>query len=115
MPRIVDEGLDSIFIPCMARVDKGFASVSLSHDSSFGSTGSLSQLCKSVVEPRDEESDHVHITALSDPSCAPIRIVYLDHNSCDTGGVSVNHHDPIPSADDLPSSRGSSEKQNPSP
>lgn len=43
-----------------------------------------------------EESDHVHITALSDALGVPIRVVYLDRSSCDSGGVSVNHHDFIP-------------------
>lgn len=52
-----------------------------------------------------EESDHVHITALSDALGVPIRVVYLDRSSCDAGGVSVNHHDFIPnppSGGDLP-------------
>lgn len=43
-----------------------------------------------------EESDHVHITALSDALGVPVRVVYLDNSSCDTGGVSVNHHDFVP-------------------
>lgn len=60
-----------------------------------------------------EESDHVHITALSDALGVPIRVVYLDRSSCDTGGVSVNHHDFIPVAGDLPNASGSSEKNNP--
>lgn len=45
-----------------------------------------------------EESDHVHIIALSDALGVPVRVVYLDRSSCDTGGVNVNHHDFIPSA-----------------
>lgn len=60
-----------------------------------------------------EESDHVHITALSDALGVPIRVVYLDRSSCDAGGVSVNHHDFLPGAGDLPISSGSSEKSNP--
>lgn len=56
----------------------------------------LAQFCKSSVEPMGEESDHVHITALSDALGVPIRVVYLDRSSCDNGGVSVNHHDFIP-------------------
>ncbi|KAJ8429151.1 hypothetical protein Cgig2_010017 [Carnegiea gigantea] len=52
--------------------------------------------CKSSVEPMGEESDHVHIIALSDTLGVPIRVVYLDRSSCDTGVVSVNHHDFIP-------------------
>lgn len=56
----------------------------------------VEQFCKSSVEPMGEESDHVHITALSDALGVPIRVVYLDRSSCDAGGVSVNHHDFIP-------------------
>lgn len=73
----------------------------------------VEQFCKSAVEPMGEESDHVHITALSDALGIPIRVVYLDRSSCDTGGVSVNHHDFTPVAGDLPSASGSSEKKNP--
>lgn len=53
-----------------------------------------------------EESDHVHITALSDALSVPIRIVYLDRSSCDTRGLSVNHHDFIPATDALLNSTG---------
>ncbi|KAK8484599.1 hypothetical protein V6N11_024131 [Hibiscus sabdariffa] len=38
----------------------------------------VEQFCKSSVEPMGEESDHVHITALSDALGVPIRVVYLD-------------------------------------
>lgn len=58
----------------------------------------VDQFCKSSVEPMGEESDHVHIIALSDALGVPVRVVYLDRSSCDTGAVSVNHHDFIPSA-----------------
>lgn len=58
--------------------------------------GTVDQFCKASVEPMGEESDHVHITALSDALGVPIRVVYLDRSSCDNGGVSVNHHDFIP-------------------
>ncbi|KAK1570508.1 hypothetical protein Q3G72_002909 [Acer saccharum] len=53
------------------------------------SNGTVEQFCKSAVEPMGEESDHVHITALSDALGVPIRVVYLDRSSCDTGGVSA--------------------------
>ena len=53
-----------------------------------------------------EESDHVHITALSDALGVPIRVVYLDRSSCDAGGVSVNHHDFVPVPGNLPSATG---------
>ena len=43
-----------------------------------------------------EESDHIHITALSDALGVAIRVVYLDRSSCDSGGVTVNHHDFVP-------------------
>ena len=50
-----------------------------------------------------EESDHIHITTLSDALGVAIRVVYLDRSSCDSGGVTVNHHDFVPV--------GTSEKQ----
>ena len=73
----------------------------------------VEQFCKSSVEPMGEESDHMHITALSDALGIPIRVVYLDRSSCDTGGVSVNHHDFMPVAGDLPNASCSSEKNIP--
>ncbi|OMO51321.1 Ubiquitin thioesterase Otubain [Corchorus capsularis] len=60
----------------------------------------VEQFCKSSVEPMGEESDHVHITALSDALGVPIRVVYLDRSSCDSAGVSVNHHDFVPTLGD---------------
>ena len=61
-----------------------------------------------------EESDHVHITALSDALGVPIRVVYLDRSSCDTGGVSVNHHDFRPTVvGDKPVASSSSEITSP--
>jgi ubiquitin thioesterase protein OTUB1 len=50
------------------------------------------------VEPMGEESDHVHIIALSDALGVPIQVMYLDRSSCDSGNLSVNHHDFIPAA-----------------
>ncbi|XP_039854915.1 OVARIAN TUMOR DOMAIN-containing deubiquitinating enzyme 1-like [Panicum virgatum] len=58
----------------------------------------VAQFCKASVEPMGEESDHVHIIALSDALGVPIRVMYLDRSSCDTGNLSVNHHDFIPLA-----------------
>lgn len=60
-----------------------------------------------------EESDHVHITALSDALGVAIRVVYLDRSSCDNGSVSVNHHDFIPLAGDTSSSTVGTEAVNP--
>lgn len=45
-----------------------------------------------------EESDHVHIIALSDALGVPVRVVYLDRSSCENGSVKVNHHDFVPSS-----------------
>lgn len=73
-----------------------------------GANGTVEQFCKSSVEPMGEESDHVHITALSDALGVPIRVVYLDRSSCDAGGVSVNHHDFVPAGGDPPNASGSS-------
>ncbi|KAM7269416.1 hypothetical protein ACFE04_024913 [Oxalis oulophora] len=56
----------------------------------FGLTNAtVEQFCKSSVDPMGEESDHVHITALSDALGVPIRVVYLDRSSCDSAGLSV--------------------------
>ncbi|XP_062110854.1 OVARIAN TUMOR DOMAIN-containing deubiquitinating enzyme 1 [Humulus lupulus] len=78
------------------------------------SNGTVEQFCKSSVEPMGEESDHVHITALSDALGVPIRVVYLDRSSCDTGGVSVNHHDFRPTVvGDKPVASSSSETTSP--
>lgn len=61
-----------------------------------------------------EESDHVHITALSDALGVPIRVVYLDRSSCDAGGTSVNHHDFVPTSEALPNTApGGSEASKP--
>ncbi|XP_051122364.1 OVARIAN TUMOR DOMAIN-containing deubiquitinating enzyme 1-like [Andrographis paniculata] len=57
---------------------------------------SVQQFCKSSVEPMGEESDHVHITALSDALGIPMRIVYLDRSCDDKGNAVVNHHDFTP-------------------
>ncbi|PIA32817.1 hypothetical protein AQUCO_04300028v1 [Aquilegia coerulea] len=62
----------------------------------------VEKFCKASVEPMGEESDHVHITALSDALGVAIRVMYLDRSSCDTGSVSVNHHDFVPSISDSP-------------
>ncbi|XP_047327097.1 OVARIAN TUMOR DOMAIN-containing deubiquitinating enzyme 1-like [Impatiens glandulifera] len=70
--------------------------------------GTVEQFCKVSVEPMGEESDHVHITALSDALGVAIRVEYLDRSSCENGGVSVNHHDFIPSTTSKPSSSSSS-------
>ncbi|CBI29258.3 hypothetical protein AAG906_004128 [Vitis piasezkii] len=71
-------------------------------------TATVEQFCKSSVEPMGEESDHVHIIALSDALGVPIRVVYLDRSTYDIDHVIVNHHDFIPSAGDLPSAGGGS-------
>uniref|UniRef100_A0A1J3ELS9 Ubiquitin thioesterase n=1 Tax=Noccaea caerulescens TaxID=107243 RepID=A0A1J3ELS9_NOCCA len=60
------------------------------------SNATVDQFCKSSVEPMGEESDHIHITALSDALGVAIRVVYLDRSSCDNGSVTVNHHDFVP-------------------
>jgi ubiquitin thioesterase protein OTUB1 len=55
------------------------------------------QFCRSSVEPMGEESDHVHITALSDALGVPVRVVYLDQNGdVNEKPVTVNNHDFIP-------------------
>ncbi|KAF3598024.1 hypothetical protein DY000_02023258, partial [Brassica cretica] len=67
-----------------------------SRDQSVSDYSLLLLFCKISVEPMGEESDHIHITAFSDALGVAIRVVYLDHSSCDSGGVTVNHHDFVP-------------------
>lgn len=58
---------------------------------------SVVQFCRSSVEPMGEESDHVHITALSDALGVPVRVVYLDQSGdINDKPVTVNNHDFIP-------------------
>ncbi|KAF6139797.1 hypothetical protein GIB67_022879 [Kingdonia uniflora] len=66
------------------------------------SNTTVEKFCKASVEPMGEESDHVHITALSDTLGVPIRVMYLDRSSSDSGTVSINHHDFIPAISDPP-------------
>ncbi|XP_051116631.1 OVARIAN TUMOR DOMAIN-containing deubiquitinating enzyme 1-like [Andrographis paniculata] len=69
---------------------------------------SVEQFCKSSVEPMGEESDHVHITALSDALGVPIRVVYLDRSHDEKGNVSANHHDFIPTSENAKNNSGES-------
>lgn len=58
---------------------------------------SVVQFRRSSVEPMGEESDHVHITALSDALGVPVRVVYLDQSGdVNDKPVIVNNHDFIP-------------------
>ncbi|XP_057868873.1 OVARIAN TUMOR DOMAIN-containing deubiquitinating enzyme 1 isoform X2 [Cryptomeria japonica] len=60
------------------------------------SSSSVEQFCKTSVEPMGEESDHVHIIALSDALGVPIRVMYLDRSSCDPNKREVNCHEFVP-------------------
>ncbi|KAK9818446.1 hypothetical protein WJX74_001972 [Apatococcus lobatus] len=64
----------------------------------------VEQFRRRCVEPMGEESDHVHIVALTDALQVPVRVVYLDRSlNVMAGGfgggdssAQVNHHDFIP-------------------
>ncbi|XP_060213534.1 OVARIAN TUMOR DOMAIN-containing deubiquitinating enzyme 1 [Lycium barbarum] len=73
---------------------------------------SVEQFCKSSVEPMGEESDHVHITALSDALGVPVRVVYLDRSSCENSSINLNHHDFVPTCGNV-GNNGDSETINP--
>ncbi|KAJ8547768.1 hypothetical protein K7X08_011354 [Anisodus acutangulus] len=73
---------------------------------------SVEQFCKSSVEPMGEESDHVHITALSDALGVPVRVVYLDRSSCENSSINLNHHDFVPGSGNV-GNNGDSESINP--
>ncbi|KAK9909324.1 hypothetical protein WJX75_000535 [Coccomyxa subellipsoidea] len=63
---------------------------------------SVEQFCRRYVEPMGEESDHVHIVALTNALLVPIRVVYLDRSTgAAMAGVgydsaAINHHDFVP-------------------
>uniref|UniRef100_A0A7S0VJI6 ubiquitinyl hydrolase 1 n=1 Tax=Polytomella parva TaxID=51329 RepID=A0A7S0VJI6_9CHLO len=54
---------------------------------------SCSSFCRSHVEPMNEESDHIHIVALSNSLGVPLRVVYLDAGDSIVGAA---EHDFIP-------------------
>ncbi|KAL3132625.1 hypothetical protein ABBQ32_009152 [Trebouxia sp. C0010 RCD-2024] len=64
----------------------------------------VEQFCRRYVEPMGEESDHIHIVAITDALQIAIRVVYLDRSTAAfTGAASedaaaVNHHDFVPEA-----------------
>lgn len=59
---------------------------------------SVEQFCRRFVEPMGEESDHVHMVALTDALQVPIRVVYLDRSQGGDGEDGApNTHDFAPS------------------
>lgn len=55
----------------------------------------VEQFRQRFVEPMGEESDHVHIVALTDALAVPVRVVYLDSHG-NQQSADVNTHDFIP-------------------
>lgn len=41
---------------------------------------SIKEFCSSEVEPMTRESDNIHITALSQATGVPVRVIYMDHS-----------------------------------
>ncbi|KAK4753653.1 hypothetical protein SAY87_001757 [Trapa incisa] len=74
-------------------------------------SSNVEQFCRSSVLPMAEESDHVHIIALSSALGVPIRVVYLDRSTSDNDGATVNHHDFVPSSGDSSASSSSSSSE----
>lgn len=64
----------------------------------------VDQFCRRYVEPMGEESDHIHIVAITDALQIPIRVVYLDRSMAAFAGAAsedaaaVNHHNFVPEA-----------------
>jgi len=56
----------------------------------------VEQFCRKHVEAMGEESDHLHIIAITDAFQAPLRIVYLDNAVGADGTAVLNHHDFLP-------------------
>lgn len=73
---------------------------------------SVEQFCQGHVEPMSEESDHIHIVAITDALQVPVRVLYLDSSSgvpqtdgaSGSGGGTYSQHDFIPEA--LKAARG---------
>lgn len=42
--------------------------------------------CRGCIDPMGEESDHVHLVALTDALQVPLRVVYLDRSNAPAGG-----------------------------
>lgn len=60
---------------------------------------SVDTFCGRFVEPMGEESDNIHIVAISDALRVPLRVVYLDRSGADNGQASevdVTTHDFVP-------------------
>ncbi|GFR40095.1 hypothetical protein Agub_g643 [Astrephomene gubernaculifera] len=56
--------------------------------------------CQRHVEPMGEESDHIHIVAITEALQVPVRVVYLDSSALPAGGggsgLDVTCHDFVP-------------------
>eukprot|EP00245_Coleochaete_scutata_P009487 TRINITY_DN312_c0_g6_i1.p1 TRINITY_DN312_c0_g6~~TRINITY_DN312_c0_g6_i1.p1 ORF type:complete len:325 (-),score=71.53 TRINITY_DN312_c0_g6_i1:127-1101(-) len=60
------------------------------------SISTVLQFCRASVEPMGEESDHIHIQALTDALEVPVRVMYLDGSTDADKSADVNHYDFIP-------------------
>eukprot|EP00884_Botryococcus_braunii_P008440 jgi/Botrbrau1/17598/Bobra.0166s0037.3 len=47
---------------------------------------SVEQFCRKLVEPMGEESDHMHIVALTEALAVPLRVMYLDGHMNEAAG-----------------------------
>ena len=71
----------------------------------------ITTFCRRLVDPMDEESDHVQIVALTDALHVPLRVVYLDRSAGAMGaagdasplGAHVDRHDFLPPGTGHPS------------
>lgn len=55
----------------------------------------IKEFCQQEVEPMSRESDHIHISSLTQSTGVPVRIVYLDRSGGGSGAdePTANHHD----------------------
>ncbi|KAJ1695081.1 hypothetical protein LUZ63_011779 [Rhynchospora breviuscula] len=63
----------------------------------FLSDNIIVQFCKTSVEPMGEESDNIHMIALSNALGVPIRVLYIDSKASDPENPSLTQHDFYPS------------------
>nr|XP_002125528.1 ubiquitin thioesterase otubain-like [Ciona intestinalis] len=85
----VDEGLSNYFVVYLRLI----ASCQLQLDADFyqnfiDNGKSIVEFCKTEVEPMYQESDHIHIIALTSALNASVRVAYLDR-----GGNQLAFHD----------------------
>ncbi|KAJ4773228.1 Ubiquitin thioesterase [Rhynchospora pubera] len=75
----------------------------------FLSDNIMVQFCKTSVEPMGEESDNIHMIALSNALGVPIRVICIDSKAPEPGKPPLNDHEFYPSCDNNLQNNGSTD------